>query len=529
MRSRSALVSIIAHARSGALDHAWAMFVSQGYDAVRDDPAVLTVRGRLLKDRARAASGKARESLFRDAAAAYARAGELEAGATYPLINAATLSLLARDHEGARRLARQALALIDEGRDRPETPYYREATRAEALLLLGRAGEAQASLREAVAAAPRAWEDHASTLRQFALILDATGQESGWLDGLRPPRCLHYAGHMGVAEAAAEGDALAGRVQAVLEAERVGFGYGALAAGADIVIAEALLARGAELHLVLPGGPDHFRRASVEPAGGRWGARFDAALAAADTVRVIDAPSGAPLAPAIQVAAEAAMGCAVMQARTLATEPVQLLVVEPADEGAAAAPGGTAWAGAHWRAQGRRQQTIPAARSGAAASRSEAAIRATPAALLALRPGAGVSQAEGLRAVGRALAGAGETIGAPQWSAGVAHAAFATPAAAAHAALAAAEALSGADLRMAGHYGVVEHAEDLLGPGPRLLGPAIELPLRMLEVAPPGAAYLSGDFAAALNAAGGPGRTEYVGDLPSDEVDRAVGLYALRP
>jgi len=40
---------------------------------------------------------------------------------------------------------------------------------------------------------------------------------------------------------------------------------------------------------------------------------------------------------------------------------------------------------------------------------------------------------------------------------------------------------------------------------------------------------VSGDFAAALNAAAGPGRTEYVGDLPSEEVDRAVGLYALRP
>ena len=56
-----ALLSIIAYARAGALEEAWRRLEAGGFSA--EDPAALTVRGRLLKDRALAASGEARAAL----------------------------------------------------------------------------------------------------------------------------------------------------------------------------------------------------------------------------------------------------------------------------------------------------------------------------------------------------------------------------------------------------------------------------------------------------------------------------------
>ena len=71
---KSQLISIIAHARSGATDRAWSLFREAGLERVEDDPAVLSVRGRLLKDRAQSASGAEQRSLYLDAAAVYLKA-----------------------------------------------------------------------------------------------------------------------------------------------------------------------------------------------------------------------------------------------------------------------------------------------------------------------------------------------------------------------------------------------------------------------------------------------------------------------
>ena len=50
MTGDTPLPTIIALARAGALDHAWARFSAAGYDRDDADPAALTVKGRLLKD-----------------------------------------------------------------------------------------------------------------------------------------------------------------------------------------------------------------------------------------------------------------------------------------------------------------------------------------------------------------------------------------------------------------------------------------------------------------------------------------------
>ncbi|CAN5402810.1 hypothetical protein BH10PSE14_BH10PSE14_39480 [soil metagenome] len=306
-----------------------------------------------------------RRELLAAASAAYARAAAL-GEASYPLINAATLALLGGDAGGAAVLAGQVLDRIAAQPDEPETPYYRGATRAEALLLLGRDDEAQAALAAAIALAPRAWEDHASTLRQFAAIIAARGGDAAWLAALSPPRALHFAGHMSF-RADADPAGLVAELAALLSAERIGFGFGALAAGADILVAEALLAHGAELHLVLPGGIACFAAVSVDPFGAGWRQRFDAVIARATSIRAV-APIGMPPDEAmIDLADAIAMGAARGHAARLASGALQLLVLPDATgEGDGRGP-------QLWAAAGGRQHRIVAPRDAVAPAAAQPA------------------------------------------------------------------------------------------------------------------------------------------------------------
>ncbi len=505
-------MSIVALARSGALDRAWRLFEEAGLTTIDNDPAVLSVLGRLLKDRALAAEGAEQRRLYLESAAAYARAGVIS-GEAYPLINAATLSLLAGRRRQSQMLARRVLD-IPAG-DEAETPYYRTATRAEALLLLGRFAPARKALAQAVSRAPRAYEDHASTLRQFGLILAALGESAGWLDGFRPPRCLHFAGHMQVA---ADDTGLRRRIRALLKEERVGFGYGALAAGADILIAEALLEAGAELHLVLPTHKIEFREHSVARFGKAWLARFDRIAAAAESVRSVGGGAYTLSLPAIRLAAEAAMGHAAMHAAALMTQAVQILVRD------AQGMDGD-WAAAAWRKSGRRQHMLRAARIGRTRREAMDAPSGRLAAMLRIDLG-------DIGALARLARGAAswpaQTI-APRWTGEALLVSFDTPADAARAALRAAKDLGDdAQPRIAGHYGIAGVARDPFAGSEFLTGPATALLGQIVHSTPHGAIHLSEDFAAALHACAPAGefRTEYIGELPA--ADDPPRLFSLK-
>lgn len=317
------LAYIRALARSGASDRAWAAFVAAGWDRSEADVDALCVKGRLLKDRARRADAAERARLYRAAGEAYAAAAAL-APATYPLINAATLALLGGSPAVATNLARRTMDLLDRGAHAPETPYWLAATRAEALLLLDRPAEAQAALSIAVARAPAAWEDHAATLRQFALVLAAGAGDAGWLDRFRPPVSLHFQGIMGLSP---DDATAAARIDAAVAEERPGFAFGALAAGTDILVAEAVMRRAGELHVLLPCPLATFRTRSVTAVDPRWGPRFDALIDAATSVETVeDSPIPGPAAVAIGDAM--AMGLAIARARQLQTKAVALLVTD---------------------------------------------------------------------------------------------------------------------------------------------------------------------------------------------------------
>jgi hypothetical protein len=510
MLTPTPLSTIIALARAGALDHAWAQFCAAGYDRDDNDPAALTVKGRLLKDHALRASGADRRRFYLQSADAYQRSAALQP-ATYPLINAATLSLLSGDRGRAEEIGREVLERIALEPDEPETPYYRAATEAEALLLLGRTGEARAAIEAAVAAAPRAWEDHASTLRQFLIVQDALGGDSDWLDMLRPPRSLHYAGG---AELAADG-----AVAALLEAERIGFGFGGLAAGAELAVAEALLAHGAELHVILPGDPAGFAERFVDPYGAAWRARFDAALEAAESVELVRPLQAPPDSRMAALAGEVARGAAMLNAERLMSEAVMLRVGADAGE----APTGL------------RTHVLaaPGGASPAAEEAPPAESRAGLFALLALSVGSGADAGfeDRLEEVREALAqGAAPRI-APHLGGDSIVIGYDGPLEAAAAARAVHAALRARmPLRVAGHYGLIPCVRDPFIGALKPTESGTEIVRAIARAIPPDTLCVSHDFAAVLAArAGAPSGASWIGELQAFDGGSAIGLYALRP
>ncbi|MFM5886336.1 MAG: hypothetical protein ACKOQ3_13600 [Novosphingobium sp.] len=314
--------------RAGAVERAWELFVGDGHAARTGDPATEAVRGRLLKARARLAHGAEQRQLFVAAAAAYAAADALDA-APYLAINAATLALLAGDRMQAEARARQVAALLDSGTDLADTPYYLAATRAEAALLLSDRARAEAAMDRAAAHDPDGWQDRATTIAQLREIAAARGDDAAWLARFAPPASLHFAGHMGLASGGTFEVRLAEQVDALIAFERIGFAWGALAAGADVIIAERLLAAGAVLHLVLPCAPDLFEGQSVRPAGADWSARYRQVLDRAATVRLAAADPGAAHDPiATAHAGELAIGAARLNAAQLSAACCQLIVTD---------------------------------------------------------------------------------------------------------------------------------------------------------------------------------------------------------
>jgi hypothetical protein len=141
----------------------------------------------------------------------------------------------------------------------------------------------------------------------------------------------HYCGHrmakpgLGGALIPTAEEAVARAIADALEQLGVGAAFGGLASGTDILAAEAALARGAELHVVLPFGPRRFKAEAVAPAGPDWERRFDTAVRRATSVEVLPGEINAD-EKAYATGARRAMDRAVLRARLLGSEPVQVAV-----------------------------------------------------------------------------------------------------------------------------------------------------------------------------------------------------------
>jgi hypothetical protein len=512
----AALLRAAALARSGMADLAWRVFKGAALDRLQTHPASLSLHGRLLKDRARRSRGMARREAFLEAADRYLAAARLD-GRSYPLINAATTALLGGDRGRAAMHADELLARMP---DPDETPYYQAATRAEALLLNGEVEAAIAALDEAIALAPRAWEDHATTLRQFALILDELDEPPALLDRLRPPRVAHFCGPI---HCSADPARIRGLVRAEVASERIGFAYGALAAGADILIAEALAASDVELHIVLPGPSSAFFEACVAPFGEDWRARFEALLAVAASVSEAQDFVGPDRRAAVELAGLAAMGEASRHARRFETEAVQLLAFDPATDQQASM---SRRLGEIWRLSGRRQHRLPVVRTREARSGDDDLALAS---LIAIEFDTG--SADRLEDVLRALSGSLQAVTAsagPSWAGNILHLSFAKVTAAAQFACAASTQIGmGVVIRIGGHLDVMTVADDPLTGAARLFGPGWTTLGALMEAAPAGAMLVTQPFVAALDILTQGYETERMGELDAGRAE-PLGLWTLR-
>jgi class 3 adenylate cyclase len=349
--------AVLILARGGATAEAERTYRAFGLDRVSDHEDIIALGGRLLKDRALATEGAARQRLAEAAIAKYRQAFALRRS-NYPAINIATLSLLIGRPAEAATLAEQILA-------RPEAAalegagerYYDLATRSEALLLLGRAAEADHCLGRAVALESGDIASRASTLRQLELAGGALGCDMGWLDRHRPAPSLHYCGHM--FHAGSDPAAIV-EVTAAITGEiarlRPGAMFGSLAAGCDLLAAEAALQAGVPLHIVLPMVEEEFLRCSVAPWGEDWLARYRHCRRRAASCRVYLPETYLGDDSVFALGSAYAMGLAIRHAQAIRARALQICAWDGANGGLWA---GTAIDYAAWQATGLTQSVLP--------------------------------------------------------------------------------------------------------------------------------------------------------------------------
>jgi len=314
----------------------------------------VALKGRLLKDLAVRASGNRQVELFRESSEAYQQANHLSDG-YFSGINAATTSLLAGDEDSARNLAAAIARRPDVAQ--PQN-YFAAASGAEATLVRGDIEEATALFAEARKRTDATPGNVASTARQVALIAGRLSipeeQHRRLLAAIRPSPVIHFCGHMFRAGWEVE-EQLAAKIGAILDETEALIAYGPLACGADILIAEAILERGGELHAIMPFAEEDFLRTSVRLGGPGWEDRY---------IRARDAAASVTFATQIQhedddelfaYCSKLVMGLARLRAEIMQTEAFQLAVW---DEKAPNGVAGTAADCAEWARQGGKTRIV---------------------------------------------------------------------------------------------------------------------------------------------------------------------------
>ena len=537
--------AVLALARAGSTKQARRRFIEYGLAQVPAED-VASLRARIVKDIAIAASGEARQQQAARSAELYAAIFD-RTGGYYPAINAATLSLLAGEPDRARELAARALRLVDGTED-----YYAAATEAEAHLLLGQADQAGTALARAATLRGDDEGAVATTRRQLRLVCEATGIDQEILAVLAGRAVAHYCGHL-ISSAgrfrAADEEAVSKRIEAEVRRTTPGYAYGSLANGGDILWAEALLALGAELHVVLPFARDEFVTASVAPGGPDWIERFDRCLNAAKSVSYATEDAFLGDDVLFRYGAELAMGLALLRARYLDAEARQLAVWDGAPAQGAA---GTAIEVAAWQKLG-----LPVAivrpngpPSNGEDSAPDAAANPQGRVVRALLFGdiSGYSKLtdEQLPRFAQRVLGAfasaleTEAVCARNTWGDAIYVVLEDATAAASCALELQDAIDSVDLsaeglpphlalRLGGHVGPVFEVEDPVTQVRSFMGSHVSRTARIEPVTPPGSVYVTEPFAAALVLA----RTndfvsDYVGHMPAAKDFGRLRMYSLR-
>jgi len=508
---------VLALARMGDTERAMDLFEGYGLDT-SGDAHERALGARLLKDRALAAPMGERQFALERALEAY-HAVYKASGDSFPGINAATLALLAGREERARELA---AALLGDPKVAGAGDYYLAVTKAEALLILGGTRDVAEVLRSAPVRGSKDHGARSGSARQLAMIADHLGMTEAarikLLAPLAPPRTMHFCGHMFAADPAAEAR-LRAEIDDVLTHEDVGFAYGALACGGDLLVAETALDRGVPLHVVLPFDEADFLAQSVRPGGEGWEGRYRRSIdRAASVVRASDMDYFGDPAQ-YGYGSRMAMGMARLRAAHLAGEAVQVAIWDGAD---ATGPAGTGADVAAWKAHGGRTRAIapgdvdrklirPPPRTPAGYERALAAILFTDfQGFSTLKESALPAFWDGVMRVVAEVLDAHESEVECRNSWGDALYAVATSAAtAAEIALQLQDRLARFDyatlgldgsggMRIGAHYGPAYRARDLITGRTTFYGTEVSKAARIEPVTPPGAVFVTEPFAAIL-------------------------------
>jgi class 3 adenylate cyclase len=556
----------LALARSGDTSRANAALGALAASGM-DDAETLGMLARTHKDLALAASDAATRHRHLDAAFSiydkgYRRAcaGGDTQGAWYTGINAATLAVLREDLPRARAIAAEVRAICEANRtaDSTSSAYWRESTLGEAALILGDARKAVEHYRTAMGLAKGLYGDVSSTRRQAKLLsrhLPDTGVDL--IDALRVPGVVAYSGHMidrpdrrSPRFPASLESSVRIALRARLEALAPFAVYGSAACGTDLLCVEIARELGCETHIVLPFPPAEFKLASVDFAGGGWSARFDDALAKADSVTVTSDHYARGSVATFEYANLVLTGMAALRAATLDAPLHGLAVRDPADTRDV---GGTSSIVALWNARGIPVDEIAleTVREPGAHPPDEGAERAARHELRAMlfADAVGYSklsedQIPGfidgfLGAVAELSRDTRHRFEHVETSGDGLYMVFRNAADAGQFALELSALTNRFDrarwglpatfnLRIALHCGPVHCAIDPITGAPLYTGPHTSRAARIEPVTPPGQVYASSAFAAVAAARGDAFAMSYVGRMPLAKGYGSLGLYHLR-
>ncbi len=358
--------AILALAWVGATDRAMQRFHEWKLDR-SEDTDVLALEARLLKDAALKLKGAPRRAGLLQAAAVYKRIFDKKP-AYYPAINWATMTFLGGRRKEAAKIAARVLAdpEVANGSD-----FWSLATRAEAHILAGALDQARQDLKAA-----RAFGDEgpaASTRRQLRLILIEMGRAPAeierFLAPLAPRVTVHYLGddaygrawgrykHAPVLAEARE------RIVTALKKLKPGAVFGSLGSPGEILFAEAALAAGCELNVILPLPLASFAVLVLRNAGRDWRARFEACCAGAHRLDTIAEDPDSDDPNLGEYAARVAMGLTLQRAQELDGKALQVVLTDAGGEVPDSAPAQV------WTRDKRRRQTLVPLGSGSAKPR----------------------------------------------------------------------------------------------------------------------------------------------------------------
>ena len=488
------------------------------------------------------------------------------AGAYYAGINAATMAVLMGDLARGRGIAREVRAIcerIDPGTQDEAASYWRQATLAEAALILGEAESAAAHYARAAELAKDRFGDLGTTRKQARLLAAHLPGDGGAIEVLRIPPVLVFTGHM-IDEPGREAPRFPPGLEAATRdalRERLArlspmAAYGSAACGADILCLEVARELGAETHVVLPFPPAEFCRASVDFALGDWGERFERALAAAHSVTIASDHRARGSAATFEYANLILTGMGRLRARMLDTALTAIAVWNPE---AAGARGGAASLVSLWRQHGlavdhvhlpglepARPEPSPQAASPEADGRPPEAVRHELKALL-FADAVGYSQLSEdqiplyitgfLGAVAELNRRTAHRFEHVETAGDGLYMVFREASDAGHYALELSALANGFDwttcglpstfnLRIALHCGPVHCGLDPITNSPIYTGPHTSRAARIEPITPPGQVYASSAFAAVAAASGVDDLAmNYVGRLPLAKSYGSLGLY----